>query len=190
LSRIRLIWRPLPCNGVLLFFDVKPIAVKTCGGRRYTSARRPVIPRRQKIRGLFSLFLLSETNSGRTRWAFAGSKDSAQVCRLKTRVRRWSPEQEVWIALAQDRPHPLQSRPTRPVLRARWLPWISLRKGSPDDNPVETINSDLQSMILDTSDDPDPRATRRRISAPLRDRNRRTDHRIRIPSLGDSRKHY
>ena len=62
-----LIWRQLPRNGVLSFFDVKPIAVKTSGGRRYTSARRPVILRRQKIRGLFSLFLRYEANSGRTR---------------------------------------------------------------------------------------------------------------------------
>ena len=135
------------------------------------------------------MFLLYEANSGRTRWAFTGSKDSAQVCRFTTRVRRWYPEQEVWITLDQDRPHPRRSRQTRRVMRALRLPWISLPKASPDDNPVETINSDIQSMNLDNSDDPDPRATRHRISVHLRDRNRRTDRRSRIPYLGDSQKH-
>jgi hypothetical protein len=189
LSRIRLIWRHLPRNGVLLFFDVKPIAVKTYGGRRYTSARKLVLPRQQKTRGFFYLFLLYEANSGRTRWAFAKAKDSQQICRFMRRVRRWYPDQEVWIALDQDRPHPRKSRQTRRVMRELRLHWISLPKGSPDDNPVETINSDIQLMILDNSDDPDPQATRHRISAHLRGRNRRSDRQIRIPYLGDSQKH-
>jgi hypothetical protein len=152
-----------------------------------------VIERRQKTRGFFYLSLLYEVNSGRVRWMFAGSKDSKQVCRFLTRVRRWYPEQEVWIALDQDRPHPRKSRQTRRVMRALGLHWISLPKARPDDNPVETINSDVQTMILemilDNSDDPDPRATRRRISAHLRRRNRRSDRHIRIPYLGDSHKH-
>ena len=138
-----MVWRHWPRNGVLLFFDVKPIAVKTYGGRRYTSARRRVLPRQQKTRGLFSLFLLYDANSGRIRWTFAKAKDSEPVCRFMTRVRNWYPEQEVWIALDQDRPHPRKSRQTRRVRRELRLHWISLPKGSPDDNPVETINSDI-----------------------------------------------
>jgi hypothetical protein len=189
LSRIRWIWRHLPPHGVLLFFDVKPIAVKAYGGRRYTSAKRLVIERRQKTRGFFYLFLLYEVNSGRVRWSFAESKDSKQICRFMTQVRHWYPKQEVWIALDQDRPHPRKSRQTRRVMRALRLHWISLPKGSPDDNPVETINSDIQSMILDNSNDPDPRATRRRISAHLRGRNRRSDRHVRLSYLGDSQKH-
>ncbi len=172
-----------------MFFDVKPIAVKAYGGRRYTSAERLVIERRQKTRGFFSLFLLYEVNRGRVRWAFADSKDSKQVCRFMRRVRHWYPEQEVWIALDQDGSHPRKSRQTRQVMRALRLHWISLPKASPDDNPVETINSDIQSMILDNNNDPDPPATRRRISAHLRRRNRRSDRWIRIPYLGDSQKH-
>ncbi len=39
LGRIRLIWRKLPPNGVLLFFDEQPIAVKAYGGWRYTTAQ-------------------------------------------------------------------------------------------------------------------------------------------------------
>lgn len=179
----------MPPRGILAFFDAKPIAVKTYGGRRYTKKRRLVIERRQKTRGFFYLFLLYEVNSGRVRWMFAGSKDSEQVCRFMTRVRRWYPEQEVWIALDQDRPHPRKSRQTRRVMRALGLHWISLPKASPDDNPVETINSDIQTMVLDNSDDPDPRASRRRISAHLRRRNRRSDRHVRISYLGDSHKH-
>jgi hypothetical protein len=189
LSRIRLVWQHLPRNGVLLFFDVKPIAVKTYGGRRYTSARKLVLPRQQKTRGFFYLFLVYEANSGRTRWAFAKAKDSEQVCRFMIRVRNWYLEQEVWIVLDQDRSHPRKSRQTRRVMRELRLHWISLPKGSPDDNPVETINSDIQLMVLDNSDDPDPRTTRHRISAHLRGRNRRSDRKIRIPFLEDSQKH-
>ena len=34
LSRLRVIWRHRPKQGILLFFDVKVIAVKAYGGRR------------------------------------------------------------------------------------------------------------------------------------------------------------
>jgi hypothetical protein len=55
------------------------------------------------------------------------------------------------------------------------LHWISLPKASPDDNPVETINSHIQRSILNTSNDADAQATRRRISTYLQGRNRRSD---------------
>jgi len=51
MARIRRIWRQLPRRGRLLFFDVKPVAVKAYGGRRYTSAKKLVLPRAQKTRG-------------------------------------------------------------------------------------------------------------------------------------------
>ncbi len=188
LARIRRIWRQLPRTGVLLFLDVQPIGVKAYGGRRYTSARRLALHRRQKTRGLFYLFVLHDVRSGRVPWAFLPGKSSRYVCQFMRRVRRWYPGVEVWIALDQDPAHPRKSRETRRTMRALRLHWISLPKASPDDNPVETIFSDVQLMVLDNSDDPDPRATQRRISAHLRGRNRRKDRQTRIPYLQDSHK--
>jgi transposase len=188
LSRIRQIWRHLPDNGVLLFFDVKPVYVKAYGGRRYTSEARLVLPRQQKTRGQFYIFAVYEVNSGRVRWAFLEGKSSPCVIRFLRQIRRWYPDQEVWVALDQDRAHPCHSRATRQAMRARKLHWVSLPKGSPDDNPVETLFGDVQLMILDNSNDADVVATQRRISAHWRHRNRRRDRHIRIPYLGDSDK--
>ena len=44
---------------------------------------------------------------------------------------------------------------TRRTMRQLRLHWTSMPKGSPDDNPAETIFSDIQQNILDNSDDPD-----------------------------------
>ena len=110
------------------------------------------------------------------------------VCRFMRQVRRWYPTQKVWIVLDQDRAHPCKCRQTRRLMRKLKLRWISLPKGSPDDNPVENIFSDIQLMILDNSDDPDEKATQRRISAHLRGRNRRKDRYVRIPYIPDSPK--
>ena len=88
MGRLRLVWQHLPPNGVLVFFDIKPIAVKAYGGRRYTSARKLVLARQQKTRGLFYLFLLYEANTGWVRWAFRGSKGSDHVCWFMGQVRR------------------------------------------------------------------------------------------------------
>ena len=68
------------------------------------------------------------------------------------------------------------------------LRWTSLPKRSPDDNPVETLFSDIQQMILDNSNDADGRTTRGRISAHLRGRNRRRDRWIRVWYLPDIHK--
>lgn len=171
---------------MLLFFDVKRITVKTYGGRRYTTARLLVLPRPQKTRGKFDLFLLYEVNRGKVRWAFMPGKGSEYVCRFMRRVRRAYPGQEVWVALDQDRPHPCRSRQTRRTMREEHLHWISMPKGSPDDNPVETLFSDVQLMVLDNSSDPDAHTTQRRISAHLRRRNRRQNRHVRIPYLPDS----
>jgi hypothetical protein len=102
------------------------------------------------------------------------------------RVRRWYGGRPVWVALDQDRPHPCKCWQTRRLMRELKLRWISLPKRSPDDNPVEAILSDIQTSILDCSDDPEPRATRRRISAHLRGRNRRQDRWVKVYYLPDS----
>jgi hypothetical protein len=60
---------------------------------------------------------------------------------------------------------------------------VTLPKGSPDDNPVETIFSDIQLMVLDNSNDPDVKTTQRRISRHLRRCNRRQNRCIHIPYL-------
>jgi transposase len=172
----------------LLFFDVKPVTVKAYGGRRYTSARRLVLASHQKTRGRFYLFLLYDVASGRTHWAYLPAKDSTQVCAFMRQVRRWYPEGEIWIGLDQDPAHPKKSHPTRLRMRELGLHWISLPKGSPDDNPVETIFAVVQSHILESSNAPDVRTTQRRINALLRGRNRRRDRWIKIHYLPDSHK--
>ena len=104
------------------------------------------------------------------------------------RGRRWYPGHDGWIALDQDRAHPCKSRQAQQTMRALKLHWISLPKGSPDDQPVETIFSAIQAMILDNRNDADARTTPRRISAHLRGRNRRHERHIRIPYLPDTHK--
>jgi hypothetical protein len=134
------------------------------------------------------LFLLYEVNRGRCRWAFYPGKGAVFVSRFLRRVRHWYPGRPVWVALDQDRPHPCKCRQTRQLLRELGMHWISLPKGSPDDNPVETIFGDIQESILDLSDDPEPRDTQRRISAHLRGRNRRQDRHVQVHYLPDSHK--
>jgi hypothetical protein len=183
LARIRQIWRHLPRRGRLLFFDVKPVAVKAYGGRRYTSAKKLVLSRAQKTRGLFYLFVAYDALDGRVYWAFYPGKSARYVCQFMHRLRRWFPDQPLWVALDQDRAHPCKSRHTRRVMRALHLHWISLPKASPDDNPVEVVFSDIQLMLLDNSDDPNARITHQRISQHLRHRNRRKVRQIHIPYL-------
>ncbi len=186
--RIRLIWRHLASHGALLFFDEQPIAVKAYGGRRYTAAKRLILERAQKTRGRFYLFAAYEVNTGRRRWAFYEHKRSDEVCRFMRQVRRWYPEQGVWIVLDRDSTHPCKSGQTRRLMRQLKLHWITLPKGSPDDNPVETVFSDIQLMILDNSDDPNVKTTQRRISRHLQKINRRHNRQIHIPYLFDSHK--
>lgn len=188
LYRIRRVFKHLPPDGVLLFFDIKPITVKAYGGRRFSSAKRLVLQRYQKTRGRFYLFMAYDVKSGWVRWHYEHAKSSQEVCRFMQQVRRWYPTQTVWVVLDQDPAHPAKSLQTRRVMRSLKLHWISLPKGSPDDNPVETVFSDIQLMILDNSNDPDEQTTRRRISQHLSRRNRRRDRFIRIPYLSDSHK--
>ena len=189
LARIRATWQHLPKHGVMLFFDIKPVAVKAYGGRCYTSAKELVLPKAQKTRGMFYLYLLYDGTSGRVRWASLPHKDSSPICHFMRAVRRWYGDQEVWVVLDQDTAHPRKSRQTRRTMRELHLHWISLPKRSPDDNPAEMIGSDIQQSILDCSNDADAKATQRRISAHLRGRNRRRDRWLQIHYLPNSNKH-
>ncbi len=173
---------------MLLFFDVKPVYVTAHGGRRWTSERRPVLPKQQRTRGKFYLFLLYDVGSGRARWRYLPGESSEHVRRFMRQVRRWYPTQAVWVGLDRDRPHPRISRAARGEMRRLKLHWVSVPERSPDDNPVETVFSDIRQMILDDSNDADAAATQKRITAHLRKRNRRKDRYIRIGYLGDTHK--
>lgn len=183
LRRIKYHFTHLRDDGLFFFFDVKPVSVKAYGGRRFSAAPRLVLEGYQKTRGFFYLFLAYEVKSGRVRWRYYAHKDSVAVRRFMQQVRRWYPTQEIWVVLDQDPAHPRKSRQTRREMRRLRLHWISLPKASPDDNPVETIFSDIQQMVLDNSNDPNEQATRRRISRRLAGRNRRRNRWIHIPYL-------
>jgi transposase len=182
LAHIRRTFRTLPEDGVLVFFDVKPVTVKAYGGHRF-SATPLILERNQKTRGRFYLFALYDVKAGRVRWRYYQGKNSEFVCRFMRQVRRWYPQQTVWVVLDQDGAHPCKSKTTKRTMRELHLHWISLPKGSPDDNPCETLFSIIQLLILDNSNDPDARTLRRRISGKFRQRNRRTDRFIAIPYL-------
>lgn len=92
LARIRWIFRHLPSGGQLLFFDVKPVAVKAYGGRRYTTAKRLVLARNQKTHGHFYLFVSYETGSGRVHWMFLPGKGAKYVAQFLRHLRKWYPD--------------------------------------------------------------------------------------------------
>ena len=167
---------------------MKPVAVKAYGGRRY-SKKRLVLSRGQKTYGLFYLFVAYEYHSGRRLWGFYPGKSSRYVCHFFKKVRRHYGKRKLRLAVDRDSPHPIKCARTRRQLRALGIRWTSLPKGNPDDNPVETIFSDVQQMVLDTSSDTDPAVTRRRISGHLRGGNRRADRRIRVSYLEIPPKH-
>jgi transposase len=188
LRRIRRLWRSRPRGGILVFFDVKPVPVKAYGGRQYTRAQRLVLPARQKTRGFFYLFLSYEFNTGRVHWAYYPSKGAGAVCAFMKRLRRWYPKRPVRVVLDRDGAHPCKAKQTRRLMRILGLAWTTLPKGSPDDNPVEGLFSDVQQRVLDASDDAEPRTTQHRISGHLQGRNRRGG-RIRVHYLPDSANH-
>ena len=188
LHRLRAWWQHRPPRAVLAFFDVQPITVKAYGGRCYTTAKRLVLQRNQKTRGRFYLFLLYDVNHGRVHWAFYPGKGATYVCRFLRRIRRWYPRGPLRLALDRDPAHPIKARATRAMMRRLHLNWTSLPKRSPDDNPCETIFSDIQQNVLDTTNDPDQGATKKRISRHLRSRNRRSDRFIRISYLEKPRR--
>jgi transposase len=183
LARLRWIFKHLPTGGHLILFDIKPVAVKAYGGRCYTTAKCLTLVRNQKTRGRFYLFTSYDVVDSKAHWMFLPGKNSAYVSRFMRQLRRWYSDGDLWVALDQDRAHPCKSRATRQVMRELHLHWVSLPKGSPDDNPVENIFSDIQLLILDNSNDPDTKTTQQRISAHLRGRNRRSDRFIHISYL-------
>jgi len=183
LRRLKGFWRHRR-GSLLAFFDVQPITVKAYGGRRYTREKQLILESKQKTRGRFYLFTLYEVKHGRVHWAYFAGKGARYVCQFMRRVRRWYPRQALRIALDQDPAHPCKAKQTKRLMRQLGLHWTSLPKGSPDDNPVETIFSDVQQAILDSSNDPDAKATQRRISAHLRTRNRRKNRFMTISYLG------
>ena len=187
MRRIRGIWHYLPANGVMLFFDVKPVYIKAYGGHLWTDKERVILPKQQRTRGKFYLFLAYDVRAGRRRWAFYDGKATPFVCAFMHLVRHWYPKEEVWVMLDQDRSHPCKSRTTRRTMRELNLRYVSLPKASPDDNPVETIFSDVQQMVLDTSNDPDCQTTQRRISRHLKAKNQCKDRWVKIPYLLDSK---
>ena len=130
-----------------MFFDEQLIAVKAYGGWRYTTAKPLIVERRQKTRGRFYLFAIDEVNTGHRRWAFYDHKRADEIGRFMKQIRRWYPTQSVWIALDRDSTHPGKCGHTRRLMRQLKLHWVTLPKGSPDDNPVENIFSDLQLML-------------------------------------------
>lgn len=168
---------------MFFFFDVQPIAVKAYGGKKWTIEKELILAKNQKTKGFFYLFLAYEAKTGLVVWAFFRSKGSRYVCKFMKQLRRRFTKQSIWIALDQDRPHPRISHFTRRTMRKLNLRWISLPKRSPDDNPVETIFSDIQQNILNCSDDQDVLTTQHRISSHLRKRNNRGDRKMKFSYL-------
>jgi len=153
------------------------------GGCRFTSAKRLVLEKAQKTRGFFSLFVAYEVNTGQRRGAFYDGKSSEHVCRFMKQLLRWYRDQQVCVVLDRDSPHPCKSGQTRREMRRLQLHWVTLPKGSPDDNPVEMSFSDIQLMVLDNRNDPDVKTMQRRISRHLRRCNRRQNRWTHSPYL-------
>lgn len=184
LRRLKGLWQHRQRGSLLAFFDVKPVTVKAYGGRRWTSENQLILESKQKTRGRFYLFLLYEVNHGKVHWEFYPGKNARYIGQFMRRVRRWYPIQSLRVVLDQDPAHPRKAKRTRYLMRQLGLHWTSLPKGSPDDNPVETIFSDVQQAILDNSNDSDAKVTQGRISAYLQARNFRKDRFMRISYLG------
>jgi transposase len=182
------LWQNRPRGSVLLFFDVKPVAIKAYGGRSY-SKKRLVLSRGQKTYGLIYLFVAYEYNTGRRLWGFYPGKSSKYVCAFLKKIRSRYGKRKLRLALDRDSPHPIKCQRTRRQLRSLRIRWTSLPKGNPDDNPVETIFSDVQQMVLDTSSDTEAAVTRRRISGHLQGSNRRPNRGIRVSYLEIPPKH-
>jgi hypothetical protein len=102
------LWQYRPRGSALLFFDVKPVAIKAYGGRRY-SKKRLVLSRAQKTHGLIYLFVAYEYNSGRRVWGFYPGKSSQYVCRFLKKIRSRYGNRELRLALDRDSLHPIKA---------------------------------------------------------------------------------
>lgn len=71
------------------------------GGRRYTSAKKLVLSRAQKTRGLFYLFVAYDVQQVYVDWAFYLGKSACYVGQFMPRLRCWFPDQLLWVALEQ-----------------------------------------------------------------------------------------
>jgi hypothetical protein len=100
------LWQNRSRGTILLFFDVKPVAVKAYGGRCY-SKKRLVLARGQKTYGLFYLFVAYEYNSGRRLWGFYAGKSSLFVCHFVKKIRRRYGKRKLRLAVDRDSPHPI-----------------------------------------------------------------------------------
>ena len=72
------------------------------------------------------------------------------------------------ISLDRDPTHPIKAKVTRWVIRQLHLNWTSFRNDARTTIRMKRIFTDIQQQILDNSDDPDARATQRRISSHLK----------------------
>jgi transposase len=171
---------------MVLFMDEKgPITVKRYAGSLWTTAKRVVLRKYQKTRGKFYLFSAYELYGGRVRWRFYERSRSDEVIAFMRQIRRWYPHQYILVILDQDTTHPQKCVATQQMMRRLKIHWLSLPKGSPDDNPLETIFSLVQRELLAGSDAPDVTTLKQRIRAYLAARNRRSNRCVHLAYLDD-----
>lgn len=186
MARISYVIRHLVRGSVVLFLDENgPITVKRYGGYRWTTEKRLILPKYQKTRGKFYLLAAYDLFQGRVRWAFDEHETSAEFIAFLRQIRRWYPHQPILIVLDSDTIHPQKSGESRREMRRLQIHWLSLPKGNPDDNPVETVFSVLQREVIAGSNARDPGEQQHRISHSLQQRNRRKDRFIRLGYLKD-----
>lgn len=162
-----------------------PITVKAYGGARWTKAKRLVLPKPQKTRGKFYLFGVYELGAGRMRWKYYDRNRSDEFIPFMRELRRWYPHPYLLVILDHDTTHPQHCAASRRELRRLKIHWLSLPKGSPDDNPIETVFSGLQQGILAGSNAPNVAELKRRISRYLWQRNRGKNRFVQLAWLDD-----
>lgn len=165
-----------------------PITVKRYGGYRWTREKRVVLPKYQRTRGKYYLFAAYELFRGQVRWRFFERSRSIEFIKFMEQVRRWYPRQYILVILDADTPHPQHCAASRQAMRRLKMHWLSLPKGSPDDNPLEIVFGVLQDEVLVGSDPRDVAEQQRQISRALQRRNRRKDRFIHLKWIDDFHK--
>ncbi len=189
LARISFVIRHLPRGSVVLFMDEKgPITVKRYGGYRWTREKRVVLRTYPPTRGKYYLFAAYELFHGRVRWKFHERSRSVEFIKFMQQVRRWYPHQYILVILDADTPHPQHCVASRQEMRRLKIHWLSLPKGSPDDNPLETVFGVLQDEVLVGSAPRDVADQQRQMSRALQRRNRRKDRFVRLKGLDNFHK--
>lgn len=87
-----------------------------------------------------------------------------------------------------DTQHTQHCVASRQEMRRLKIHWLSLPKGSPDDNPLETVFGVLQDEVLVGSDPRDVADQQLQISRALQRRNRRKERFVRLKWLDDFHK--